>query len=168
MQSASDILRAVMKAESVSINRLADMVGRSPNAVYARIQKGTMPVPVWLEWLDMLGYEVVVRKKGTDQLAGGRRRGVGARLRGMVGKVIYDTNKADAICHTPERDGWFIEVYRDDSGRFFAAHYTNWITANDFITAMDIVDAYRLYLTYGDGSIDEYFEGVTLVEEESE
>ena len=162
MKDASDMIRAAMAAEGVSISQLAKMVGRSSNAVSVKLKRGTMAAPAFFEFADKLGYEVILRKKETKEQIDSRRHGVGRRLRLMVGKVIYDTSKADAICHTAENDGWFIEIYKDDEGRFFAAHYTSWEGCGDYITTIGKEDAQRLYLAYGDGTADHYFEEAEL------
>lgn len=77
-----------------------------------------------------------------------RRRGSGRRVRRVVDGVVYDTNMADALCRTPEENGWYIELFRDDDGRCFAVHYSSWYGVGPFITLCPEDEAEKLVRVY--------------------
>lgn len=158
MSTVSDMIRAAMAAENVSVRQMAEMVGRSPSAVSTRLNNNTLTAEAFVDYADKLGYDVVMKKRSDGGAVVSRRRGIGPRLRKMAGRVIYDTSKADAICHTEEHDGWFMELYRDAEGRFFVAHYTSWEGAENFVSQITPEDARKIYELYGDGSADDFFE----------
>ena len=166
MRKAADIIRDILKAENISGRELARRIGRVPSAVSTKLKNNTLTAEVFFDWCDKLGYEVIVQRKGDGERIDGSRRGIGPRLRRMVGKIIYDTEKSAALCHTPEQDGWFMELYVDDDGRFFVAHYTDWEGSENFISQVNPEEARRLYDTYGDGSADGFFEGGSLPDDD--
>ena len=166
MNKAADIIRELMDAEGVSGRELARKIGRAPSAVSSRLTNNTLTAETFFEWCDILGYEVVVQKKDCGSKFQGKRRGIGPRMRRMVGRIIFDTEKSEAICHTPERDGWFMELYADEEGRFFIAHYNSWGGEN-FISQAGADEARCMYDAYGDGTADEFFEGGEEPSEES-
>lgn len=157
-QTVSDMLMKIMREKNIKKADIARHLGVTPAAVSGRFATNAWPAEVWMQVADFLGYDVVMQPKGSGASSPVRvRQGIGPRLRRMTGKIIYDTSKSDAVCHTPKQDGWFIEIYRDNEGRFFAAHYTDWVGAENFITPCEQDEAHRLYLAYGDGECDEFF-----------
>ena len=167
MRKAAEIIRDILKTENISGRELARRIGRAPSAVSTKLTNNTLTAETFFDWCDKLGYEVIVQRKGDGERIDGSRKGVGQRLRRMVGKVIYDTEKSAAICHTPEQDGWFMELYADDAGRFFVAHYTDWDGSENFISQVNREEARRLYDAYGDGTADGFFDEGGLTGDES-
>jgi recombinational DNA repair protein RecR len=62
-----------------------------------------------------------------------------------VDGICYDTEKADALCHTEEQDGLQMELYRDYKGRYFIVLYGTWGEAKPLISPCDKSHAMKLY-----------------------
>ena len=91
-----------------------------------KLRRNTLSAEDFLRIVEILGCQIQIVGKENQEEIKVRQTGVGPRLRMMVNGVKYDTYKADAICHTDETRPSFDEVYRDNEGRYFVAHYVKW------------------------------------------
>ncbi len=158
--SVADIINDALKAKGWSQKQLAAAMNQSPQNLSKKLVNNTLSAQEFLDAVGHLGYEVKVAELGSSEELQTRKRGVGPRLRRMVNRVTYDTYKADALCHTPMQDGWYMELYRDEEGRYFVAHYTMWEEGVDFISPCGEEDARKLYEEHGDAEKAEAVFGV--------
>ena len=109
-----------------------------------------------------MGYEIRLVELESGIEFEGRRKGHGRRVKQVIGGVLYDTHKADAICSNffldgehEYTDGMAFELYVDSFGRFFVARYAEWENSSDSITTIGRQDAGKLYKKYGDAVLPE-------------
>ncbi len=156
--TVADIIRDALKAKNWSQRELAAKMGWSPQNLSGRLKNNSLSAEEWRKVAAILGFEIKMVEIDSNEELKTRKRGIGPRVRQMVNGVIYDTYKADALCHTLWTDGWFMELYRDGEGRYFVAHYTDWKNGVNHISPCSIEDARRLYEQYGeDGDADSVF-----------
>lgn len=158
--TAADIIEDALKAKGWSQKQLAKEMGQSPQNLSKKLSNNTITAQEFLDAIGHLGYEVkFLADSGREELKT-RKRGVGDRIRKMVNGVIYDTARSDALCRTLWTDGWMMELYRDEEGRFFVAHYTTWEGGVNHITPCTPENARRLYEEYGEGEPSDVIFGV--------
>lgn len=147
---ASDIVEDALQSRGVLQKELAGRIGQQPKTLSKKLSTNSMKAQELVDYIRELGYEIaLVDRLGNERLTV-RRRGIGPRVRKMVDGVIYDTQKADAICHTDVENGWYIELYQDANGRFFAAHYSFWPEVDPFITRCPSTEAEALRQKYAE------------------
>lgn len=136
--SSSAAVKEMLRDTGKTQKWLADETGTTKQNISNRLKKGTLSADEFIVIAKMLGFQVSLEK-----MSEGRYRGMeiipsdgagGRRLKQMVDGVCYDTGKSKAICHTEEHSGWKMELFADEEGRYFAAHYTDWENTRDYIT----------------------------------
>jgi len=169
---AADVVLDALRARSVTSKDMAEMMGVRPNTLSRKISENRLTANEFFFIAENLGYYVTLTdREGGNELKV-RMRGTGRRVKRMLNGIIYDTSKADAVCHTTTENGWYIELYQDDQGRYFAAHYSTWEGADPFITVCPENEAKKLMQMYGDlemaseGECGDYVAGETGVAEE--
>ena len=148
--TAADIIRDALKAKDWPQRELAAKMGWSPQNLSGRLQKNSLSAEEWRKAAAILGFEIKMVEIDSNEELRTRKRGTGPRVRQMVNGVIYDTFKADALCHTLWTDGWFMELYKDEEGRYFVAHYTDWKDGVNHISPCGSEDARKLYEEHGE------------------
>lgn len=155
---ALDYIKDALEAKGKTQKWLSGQMKQAPQNLNKKLLNNTISAQEFFDAAALLGYEIKMVESESNEELRGRKRGVGPRVRQMVGGVIYDTFKADALCHTLLTDGWFLELYRDENGRYFVAHYTEWESGINHISPCGSEDARRLYEQYGeDEPVDEIF-----------
>lgn len=155
---AGDMIKDALEAKGLAQNWLAEQMGQAKQNLNKKLVNNTITAQEFIEAAAIMGCRVALLETGSNEELKGRKRGVGPRVRQMVGGVIYDTYKADALCHTLPLDGWYMELYRDQEGRYFVAHYTEWKSGVNHLSPCDEEDARRLYEEHGeDESADAVF-----------
>lgn len=159
-KTMSEILSDALEAKGYSKRRFAKMMGWTPQNFGQRLQKNSFSAEEWRKMAYMLGYEIRLVELESGNEFEGRRKGHGRRVKQVIGGVLYDTYKADALCSDffldgehEYTDGMAFELYVDSYGRFFVARYTEWENGSDSITTIGKQDAGKLYKKYGDGTL---------------
>lgn len=127
--SVSDVIKQAIAESEKQQKEVAAHMGWTPQNFANRLKNNTVDADEWVEIANFLGYDVQMVERKNGELLKERRKGVGVPVTQMVGGVIYDTNKSDAICHTNEFVGSFFELYEDSEGRKFIVLYANWFEA---------------------------------------
>lgn len=148
---AGDMIVDALEAKGLTQNWLAEQMGQAKQNLNRKLVRNTITAQEFIEAASIIGCRVALIETGSNKEIKNRKRGIGPRVRQMVGGVIYDTHKSDALCHTLPMDGWFMELYRDQEGRYFVAHYTEWESGVNHISPCSKEDARRLYEEHGDG-----------------
>ena len=146
---ALDYINEALIARGKSRLWLSKQMGLTPQNLSRKLLNNTITTREFLSALSHLGYEIKLIESEASELTTTRKRGVGPRVRQMIDGVIYDTFKAEALCYTTPRDGWFMELYKDDNGRHFVAHYTEWESGTNHISLCGEADAMGLCEKYG-------------------
>lgn len=147
---ASDIVEDALQSRGILQKELAERIGQQPKTLSKKLSTNSMKAQELVDYIQELGYEItLVDRRGNERLTI-RRRGIGPRIKKMVDGIIYDTGKADAICHTDVENGWYMELYQDAEGRFFAAHYSFWSEVDPFITPCPAEEAETMRRKYAD------------------
>jgi len=170
LMKAADVVLDALKARGVTSKEMAETMGVRPNTLSRKISENRLTANEFFFIADSLSYDVTLTDRGCGNELKVRVRGTGRRVKRMLNGIIYDTGKADAVCHTPTENGWYIELYRDDEDRYFAAHYSTWAGADPFITVCPENEAQKLMQMYGDLEMVAEGEGSddTAVAEEDE
>ena len=169
MMKAADVVLDALKARGVTSKEMAETMGVRPNTLSRKISENRLTANEFFFIVDSLSYDVTLTDRGCGNELKVRVRGTGRRVKRMLNGIIYDTGKADAVCHTPMENGWYIELYRDDEDRYFAAHYSTRAGADPFITVCPENEAQKLMQMYGDlemAAEGECSDGATVAEED--
>ena len=150
MMKAADVVLDALKSRGVTSKDMAETMGVRPNTLSRKISENRLTANEFFFIADSLSYDVTLTDRGGGSELKVRQRGTGRRVKRMLNGTIYDTGRADAVCHTPTENGWHIELYRDDNGRYFAAHYSTWEGADPFITICPEDEAQKLMLMFCD------------------
>lgn len=119
---AAELIYAALETKGVKQKQLAKMIGKTAQNLNRKLVNNRFLAQEFIDSLEKLGFKVVVKTLDGNNLQI-RNTGLCPRTRKMVGGVIYDTEKSDAICHSPVVDGWRNELYQDMQGRYFIVHY---------------------------------------------
>jgi len=152
---ANDIIKAALKKRGKTQKWLAESMGAAPDSLSKKLAGDTLLAAELIRALGLLGMEVAAADTDTGERldARGRVAGVLPRTTMMVGGVIYDTAKADALCHTGEANCVTLELYRDYRGLFFLAIASMWGCGDVVLSPCEESYAAQLYATYReDGS----------------
>lgn len=150
MIRAADIIVDALQARGVAHKDMAGMMGVRPNTLSRKISENRLTATEFVRIADSLGFNVTLTDRGGGTDLKVRSRGSGRRVKRMLDGIVYDTNMADAICRTPEENGWYIELFRDDHGRHFAVHYSAWEGVDPFITVCPDKEAEKLAQMFND------------------
>ena len=128
----------------------------APKVLRERIRTSSKLLDDFLDLLDAAGIEVTFTVRETAAPMKFRIEGAGPRVRGMVNKVTYDTEAADALSNNFYADGEnmytygkAIELYIDGEGRYFFAEYFNAEGVRNRITPTTAEDAAAFIERYG-------------------
>ena len=121
-----DFLKKLIAKSGMKQKEVACGLGMTEQTLCNKFRRGSISSKEFVDIIEYLGYEVKVVEKNTEEEVETRKAGVGERLKMMVNNVKYDTFKASALCHTDETQETFDELYVDDEGRYFVAHYVKW------------------------------------------
>jgi len=154
--TVAEVLRFHLQKADVPHVEAAKWIGVAPSTFAMKMKGSTFSAEEAVTILDNIGIEVALieDKKPVNKKFGG----VGPRVKMMVNKTIYDTSASIALCHTKWVDGWMRELFQDQHGRFFVAHYTKWEGATNLISEVGLKDAAMMYAKYGDGTMSGLFE----------
>ncbi len=152
-----DVVRRMIKTSGYTQTLTAEHIGISKQSMTNRIRDNKFYALEFIRIAELTGYALTATQ---ERKAAGVHLmpGVGRPCKMNVDKITYDTAASNAICHSPTVDKRFIELYRDKADRFFVVSYTDWEGAHDYITPITAKDAKELYIKYGDGSVDRWFE----------
>lgn len=156
---ASDILKDALQSRGISQKEFASVVGVSPNTLSSKMKANTFKAQEMIEYINELGYEIkLVDRLAEEKIISIRRRSTSPRAKAMIENVIYDTAKADAICHTDVENGCYTELFMDSQGRFFTVTYSCWPGEKFTISVCTRDRAESLYRSYADSRTAEYEE----------
>lgn len=152
---ASDIVEDALQLRGILQKELAERVGQDQKYLSRKLSTNSMKAQELIDLIHELGYEIkLVDRQGDGQTVSVRRRGTGPRVKRMVSGITFDTAKADALCHTDVDDGRYMELYRDQEGRFFIVHYSFWQKEDAAITVCQEDEARHLFEKYADGTTE--------------
>ena len=154
--TSKEVIAAALKATGHTQAEAAAKMGRVGQQLSARLMRNSMRADELLKFMDVLGIDVTFTVRETGEILKAHIAGAGRRVRGMVNKVIYDTESADALANNfyadgvnEYMDGKAMELYVDKEGRYFFAEYTSWEGAKDRITPVSSNDAAAFIEKYG-------------------
>ena len=146
--TASEQCKKLIERSEMLQKTVAQAMGWTEAGLCNKFRRNSLSADEFMKILDILGYEMQIVSKDTQEEVKLRKTGIGPRLKMMVNGIKYDTYKADAICHTDAEKPSFDEVYRDDEGRYFVAHYVNWDGGISSISPIDKDDVKKLFPEY--------------------
>ncbi len=154
--TSKEVIAAALKATGHTQAEAAAKMGWVGQQLSARLMRNSMRADELLKFMDVLGIDVTFTVRETGEILKAHIAGAGRRVRGMVNKVIYDTESADALANNfyadgvnEYTDGKAMELYVDKEGRYFFAEYTSWEGAKDRITPVSSKDAAAFIEKYG-------------------
>lgn len=141
---AADIILSAMKQRGATQKEVAAAL-RVKQATFSKhLKNNSLKAQELYEAAWYLGFRVILQDRQRETELQVFNKGVGPRVRRQIDGVTYDTDKASAICHTTAENGWWLELYKDSSGRYFVAHYTDWEGASNFLTTCPASEAKKL------------------------
>lgn len=151
-----DVIRELLQEAEISYAQAAKWIDISASTFGSKVKGSTFYADEAVEVLYNLGMEIKIVKEA--HLVNKKYGGIGPNFRMMVNRIIYDTSKSIALCHNEWNDGWRMELFVDEEGRFFVAHYTSLEGAKPFISEMSKNDAMMMYAKYGNGENADLFQ----------
>lgn len=134
----SDIIKQEIADKGVQQKDVAAFMGWTPQNFANRLRNNTVDGDEFVKITNHLGYDIKIVDSNGNTVEE-RKKGIGGRAVQMVDRVIYDTEKSDAICHTSEFAESFFELYKNEEYGYFIvlyAKWTNWqgiiMPANEF------------------------------------
>lgn len=99
---------------------VAEKMGWSAANFANRLKGDSLSSKEWIKMASILGYDVQMVDKENNEVLKVQRQSHGPRVTQMIDGYVYDTDKAEALCHTPQiSSGWF-ELFKDiQTGNFF-------------------------------------------------
>lgn len=154
--TSREALSVALKGTGKTQAEAAVKMGWVPQQLSARLMRESLRADEFLEIMDAIGVDVVLKVRDTGEVLRAHTAGAGRRVRMMVNRVIYDTEAADALANNfyadgvnEYNDGKAMELYIDREGRYFFAEYTNWEGVKDRITPVAAPDAAAFIERYG-------------------
>jgi transcriptional regulator with XRE-family HTH domain len=145
IMKAIEVIQNALKSRGMKQKDIAAAMGLSPQGFSKKLVNDTISAAELFKALDLIGLEVFYRDKATGSEVKEIKTGVIPRVSMVVNQIRYDTNKADALCHTEALDGWMTELYRDFRGRYFIVHWTEWDGVKPSISPCEESHAMRFY-----------------------
>lgn len=139
--TASEIIRDVISKSELKQGAIAAGMGLTSTGLSNRLRRNSLSADYFLRLLDYLGYDFQILRRSTGKIEKVRKKGVGKHIVRKIKGVVYDTNKADAICHSAADEMCFCELYKDDDDRYFVAQYAKWEDGKDYISPISAEDA---------------------------
>lgn len=146
----TDMCRQLIEKSDMQQKDVAQKMGWTQQSISNKFRRNSLSADEFVKMLGVLGYEIKLVESDTNEEICYKRKGIGDRLKMMVNGVKYDTFKADAICHTEQTDSIFDELYKDDEGRYFVAHYVMWEGGVSSISPIGEEDAKKFSEKYKD------------------
>lgn len=138
--TADDIVKCVLNLRGINGYTVAHEIGWSPQKFSKRLSNETMKVHELSMILDRLNVDMVFIDRETGERIHPICAGMGEPVSRIVDKVKYSTEKSSALANNfysdgtnKYNDGKALELYADNSGRFFFAEYCEWDAAKNVI-----------------------------------
>lgn len=141
---AAELLVSAIENRGKSHKEVAAHLKRKPATFSKNIKQNALRAQELVDAAEYLGYTVMLVDKDSSEAMELVSRGTGPRVRKQIGGEVYDTARAKFICKTEAKDGWWLELFQNESGKFFAAHYTEWDGVENFITLCPDDEARKL------------------------
>ena len=122
-ETAMEVLQVAMKDRGKTQKCVAHEIGMNPQSFSRKLVHGGLSAKEFFAAVEAVGMTASFHDKTTGAEITERQPGIIPRVAKVVDKVRYDTYNADALCHTEEKDGWLMELYRDPAGRYFIVHW---------------------------------------------
>lgn len=146
--TAAELLAGAIASRKKPNKEVAAHLGAKASTFSRRISRNCLKAQELMDAAEYLGYKVVLVDADTEELVEFPGKSTGPRIRKQIDAVVYDTAKSKPICHTDPDNGWWMELFEADSGKFFVAHYTTWDGVGNFITLCPAEEAKNLRDTY--------------------
>lgn len=160
--TARDIIYKSCKVLGITMGEAANRIGWSKQKLQSRFAYNSLRLEDFLKIMDAIGVDIEYRVRETGEIIRPHASGMGAPVRCMVDKIVYDTTKSDALANNfyadgvnKFTDGRAMELYIDEEGRYFFAEYAEWEGAKDRITPVPATVAADFIQKYGPKIIKE-------------
>lgn len=128
MIKSTELIDTVLAELGISRTELCRRRGWNKSQIEKRMQRDAVKADDFLELMEYLGVEVVLRYQSKEIKP--YVKGFGRRVRAMSNNVLYDTENANALSNNFYADGMnkypdgsALELYVDDEGRYFFVEY---------------------------------------------
>lgn len=155
-KSIANLFREVLRFEGVSLRKMAEMLGLSPQALNSRMNFDAFKAGEWIKWADVLGYDVIMVRRRDCLIARERNEDAFPRVRSTVDGVEYDTAKANFLCES-QAVGFNLRMYAADDGLFFGVHVDENDPAKSTVMPFDQGQALTFVSIHGDLLASERF-----------
>lgn len=148
--NAGEIILNALARRNKTQRELAAALGLTEPALCNKLHRSTLTADEFIRAAECLDYKLVVADCEDGEELRPIRKGIGPRVKKVIDGVLYDTDRASALCHTEPESGWWLELYEHSDGSFFVAHYTDWAGAENFITLCPPDEAQKLIAANSD------------------
>ena len=156
MVTADDIVKAVLQFRGLRGYEAARKIGWPAQKLSKRLSHETMKIHELSMILDRLNVDMVFVDRETGEQIHPKCAGMGDPVTKIVDKVKYSTEKASAVANNfyadgenKYNDGRALELYSDNTGRYFFAEYCEWDPSKNSIVPVGKENAEEFIRKYG-------------------
>lgn len=142
--TVADIVKEIIKKSDLQQAQVARLMGWTPQNLSNRLGRNTLYAEDFVKLLDVMGYNMIVVEKETEEEVKTRKRGKAPRIQMMVNGVKYDTYKADALGVLSFAENLYQELYKTDEGEYFLVQVAEFDGGVNSITPVTQEVAYEL------------------------
>ena len=154
--NCKEIIVSVMRYYDTTQDAMAKMFGMFPQNFGHKIMRKTLRVDDLMSMLDTMGIDVQLVDRKTGDVIPMASLGDGRRIKKMINRVIYDTDRINAVANSfyfdgenEYVDGHAYELYKTDDGKYLLAEYSNISGIQDRLSMIPEEEAQKFIQKYG-------------------
>ena len=132
--TAAELLAGAIASRKKPNKEVAAHLGAKASTFSRRISRNCLKAQELMDAAEYLGYKVVLVDAKDNTELELKSRSDSPRVRKQIEGKVYDTARAKFICRTGASDGWWLELYQNEDGEYFVAHYTHWDGVENFLS----------------------------------
>ncbi len=148
-EKGTEMIKAAIKRSAMKQEDVAKAMGWSKSGLCVRLKNRTVDADEFIDMMELMGYTVdPIPKDGNGDTT--FRKTSSLRVREMVDKTIYDTQRAVMIIRTPNIGGCHTELMRDTvTSDYFTVFYHPFNGGGGKIVPCTKDEAVRLAIAFG-------------------
>lgn len=131
---AAELLVNAMESRGAKNKDVAAVLHAKTSTFSKHITQNCLKAQELVDAAEYLGYKVVLVDTKDNTELELKSRSDSPRVRKQIDGKVYDTTRARFICRTGASDGWWLELYQNEDGEYFVAHYTHWDGVESFLS----------------------------------
>lgn len=146
----AEIIEKAIADKGLQKKDIAQKMGWSPQNFNNRLRNNTISSEEWIKLAALLGCEVkMVAQDG--KCVTPYAKGIGGKVAKMVDGYSFNSEKADALCHSSKIHRGFFELYKTEEGFTFLVFYPEYepVSSGALVMQISRKDAREFYKECG-------------------